>query len=135
MQLSASKVRGYLLEQIIILSGVDQGLGSHVRDIFGEQGMHQTDEFTSGKDEGTFVLMFGYFMVLAPKVSLVLQVELAQAICPHDEVIATIGIADFGHAGVLRDEASTGTFRPGNATVLSQVFVFRETVDIDNLGQ
>ena len=101
MELSASNRRGYLLEQNIILSGVDQGLGSHVRDIFGEQGMHQTNEFTSGKDEGAFVLMLGHFLVLAPKVSFVLEVELAQAISAQDEVVTAVGIADFGQAGVL----------------------------------
>ena len=97
--------------------------------------MHQTDKFTSREDEGTFVLILGDFLVLSPIVSLVLQIELTEAICPQDEVIAGIRVADFGQAGILGDEAPTGAFGPGDATVLGQVLVFRETVDIDDFGQ
>ena len=63
--------------------------------------MHQTDKFTSGKDEGAFMLILGDFVILAPIVSLVFQVKLTEAICSHDEVVAAIGIADFDQTGVL----------------------------------
>ena len=63
--------------------------------------MHQADEFTSGEDEGTFVLMLGHLVVLAPKVSFVLEVELAQAVSAHNEVVTAIGVANFGQASVL----------------------------------
>ena len=103
---------------MVALHRINSHLGSHVRDIFGEQGMHQTDEFTSGEDEGTFMLILGDFLVFAPIESLVFQVELAEAVSTQNEVIATIRIANFGHAGVLRDEASTGAFGPGDTEIL-----------------
>jgi hypothetical protein len=49
-------------------------MGSHVRNVFREQGMHQTHDFASCKREGAFMLMFGHFLILAPIVGLVLQV-------------------------------------------------------------
>ena len=135
MQLSASNGPDYLLEQVVVLHRISSHLGSHVRDIFGEQGMHQTDKFASGEDEGTFMLILGDFLVLAPIESLVFQVELAEAISTQDKVISAIGIADFGHTGVLRDEASAGAFGPGDTEILGQVLVLRKTVDSDDFGQ
>ena len=96
--------------------------------------MHQTDELASGKHESALVLILGDFIELAPIEGFVLQVEQAELVGSYDEVVATIRIADFGHTGVLRDKACTGALGPGDAKVLSQVLVFREARDIDDLG-
>ena len=53
----------HLLEQRILLK-VNRHPGPHVGDVLREQGMHQTHEFASGKDEGTLVLALGHFTVL-----------------------------------------------------------------------
>jgi hypothetical protein len=60
-------------------------------------------KLASRQDEGTFVLVLGYFLVLAPVVGLVLQVVLAEQVGAQDEVVAQVNVADFGQAGVLGD--------------------------------
>ena len=124
----------HLLERDILLK-VSGRPGPHVRDILREQGMHQTHEFARGKDESTFVLVFGHFLVLAPVIGFELQVEHSEGIGAKDEVVTPVGIAHLGQAGVLRDRATRGVVVPGQAEVLSEVFVFGEAGDVGNLGQ
>jgi hypothetical protein len=131
---AASNARRYLLEQTV-LHKINRHSGPHVRNVLREQGMHQMHEFTGSEYESTFVLILGDLVVLAPVESLVLQVEKAEPVSTHDEVVATVRVADLGHTRVLRDKATTGAFCPGDAKVLGQVFVLREARDVDDLGQ
>jgi len=124
----------HLLQQGV-LPKVDRRLGPHVGNVLREQGMHQTDKFAGRENEGAFVLMFGHLLVLAPVVGFVLQVEHSERIGTEDEVVATIDVADLGQAGILGDEAPGGAPVPGQANLLSQVPVFREARDVDDLGQ
>ena len=70
--------------------------------------------------EGAFVLMLGHFLILAPVVGLVFQVELAQAVGPQNRIVAQVDVADLGQARVLRDEATGRPLLPRQADVLSQ---------------
>jgi len=124
----------HLLEQRILLK-VNRHPGPHVGYVLREQGMHQTHEFASREHEGTFVLVLGDFVVLAPVVSFVLQVEATELVCALDEVVAGVDVTDFGHASVLGDEVAGRAPLPGQADILGQVLVFREARDVDDLGQ
>jgi len=79
--------------------------------------------------------MLGYFLILAPVEGLVLQVEPSERIGAKDEVVSSVDVADLGQAGVLRDEATRRALVPSQANVLSQVPVFREARDVDDLSQ
>jgi len=97
--------------------------------------MHQTHEFASRENEGAFVLMLGHLLVLAPVVGVVLEVEPSERVGAKDEVVAAVDVADLSQVGVLRDEAPRRALVPGQTKILSEVLVFREAVDIDDLGQ
>jgi len=109
--------------------------GPHVGFILREQGMHQTHKLASREDEGTFVLILGYFLVHAPVVGFVLQVVLTEQVGAQDEVVAQVDVADFGQAGVLGYKVARGAFPPSQAHELGEVLLLWETEDIDDLGQ
>jgi hypothetical protein len=124
-------VRRHLLKQIA-LQQVNERLGPHEGDILREQGVHQSHQLASGKDEGTFMLMLGNFVVLAPVVGFVIQVELAEPVGTQDEVVTQVAVTDFGQASVLRDRVATIAFLPSQAHILSQMFMLIETGDVDD---
>ena len=134
MQMLQTALGRYLLKPIILLSRVSHP-GPHVGYILREQGMHQTHELASRQNEGTFVLVLGDFLILAPVVGFVLQVVLAEQVGSQNEIVAQVDVADFGQTGVLGDKFAGGTLAPSQAHVLSQVLVLLKTKDVDDLGQ
>ena len=75
----------HLLKQNVLLK-MKRHLGSHVKDVLGEQGMYQTHKFASRENEGAFVLMLGNLLILAPVEGFVLQVEPSERIGAKDEL-------------------------------------------------
>jgi hypothetical protein len=83
MQLSQMAPKRHLLEPIILLAKGSYP-GPHVGIILRVQGMHQTHRLPSRGDEGTFVLILGNLLILAPVVGFVLQVMLSQQVGAHN---------------------------------------------------
>ena len=127
-------VRRHLLEGRVLLQ-INERLGPHVRDVLSEQGVHQSHQLASSKNEGTFMLILGDFVVLAPVVGFVFQVELAESIGAKDEVVSQVAVADFGQASMLRDRTAAGALLPSQAHILSQMLVFIKAGNIHDLSQ
>jgi hypothetical protein len=78
------------------------------------------------------MLKLGDFMVLAPVVGFVFQVELAELVGAQDKVVTQVVVTDFGQAGMLGDEFATGALLPGQTHVLGQLLVSIKAGDVDD---